>query len=198
MCSSDLYARRMGLPVEKLVMPTNENDEFPVFLATGRYAKVSPSRACISNAMNVGHPSNLARFFELYGGTVDRTGVVHCYPDLGQMRRRIYSVSITDERTRRTIRSVYDRYRVVLEQHGAVGWAGLESYWRETGDTRLAVCLETAHPAKFPDEIKNLLGIEPAEPPSMKGLARREGEAVSMTGNYASFKKYLQSRLKIT
>ena len=74
------YARRMGLPVAKLVMPTNENDEFPVFLDSGRYNKVSPSRACISNAMNVGHPSNLARFFELYGGTVDRAGYVHRYP----------------------------------------------------------------------------------------------------------------------
>jgi len=62
------YARRMGLPVTKLVMPTNENDEFPRFLETGRYEKVSPSRACLSSAMNVGHPSNLARFFELYGG----------------------------------------------------------------------------------------------------------------------------------
>ncbi|MBP1711174.1 MAG: threonine synthase, partial [Deltaproteobacteria bacterium] len=80
------YARRA-----KLIMPTNENDEFPVFLETGKYQKVSPSRACISNAMNVGHPSNLARFFELYGGTVDRSGRIHRYPDLDQMRRRIFS-----------------------------------------------------------------------------------------------------------
>ncbi|MBW2561371.1 MAG: threonine synthase, partial [Deltaproteobacteria bacterium] len=80
------YARRMGLPVEKLVMPTNENDEFPRFLTKGTYEKVSPSLACLSNAMNVGHPSNLARFFELYGGTVDRTGVVHRHPDIDVMR----------------------------------------------------------------------------------------------------------------
>ena len=57
------YARRIGLPVERLVMPTNENDEFPRFLTKGTYEKVSPSLACLSNAMNVGHPSNLARFF---------------------------------------------------------------------------------------------------------------------------------------
>jgi len=62
------YARRMGLPVRMLVMPTNENDEFPNYLRTGVYEKVSPSRACLSNAMNVGHPSNLARFFELVRG----------------------------------------------------------------------------------------------------------------------------------
>ena len=174
------YARRMGLPVAKLVMPTNENDEFPVFLETGNYQKVSPSRACISNAMNVGHPSNLARFFELYGGTVDRAGVVHRKPDLDEMRRHIFSVSISDEQTRRTIKSVYESYHVILEQHGAVGWAGLEAYFKKTGDQKLAICLETAHPAKFPDEIKSLLCIEPELPESMKDLATREGSALAM------------------
>ncbi|MEE9910495.1 MAG: threonine synthase [Deltaproteobacteria bacterium] len=191
------YARRMGMPLAKLVMPTNENDEFPNFLATGTYSKVSPSRACISNAMNVGHPSNLARFFELYGGTVDRVGTVHRYPDLEEMRRRIFSVSVADEQTRRTIKSVYERYHVILEQHGAVGWAGLESYMRETGDSRLAICLETAHPAKFPEEIIDLLGIDPDLPESMKDLARREGSAISMSKDFASFKKYLQTTLKV-
>ena len=191
------YARRMGLPVAKLIMPTNENDEFPVYLETGKYLKVSPSRACISNAMNVGHPSNLARFFDLYGGTVDRTGNVHRYPDLEEMRRRIFSVSISDELTRRTLKSVYDRYRVILEQHGAVGWAGLESYFKKTGDDRLAICLETAHPAKFPDEIKSLLGIDPELPESMKDLARREGSAVDISSDFNSFKVYLKNHLKI-
>ena len=191
------YARRMGMPLAKLIMPTNENDEFPIFLETGKYSKVSPSRSCISNAMNVGHPSNLARFFELYGGTVDRAGVVHRYPDLEEMRRRIFSVSVTDEQTRRTIKSVYDRYHMILEQHGAVGWAGLEAYLQKTGDEKMAICLETAHPAKFPDEIKNLLGIEPEPPESMKGLARREGSAINISKDFALFKKYLQSHLKV-
>jgi threonine synthase len=191
------YARRMGMPVGKLVMPTNDNDEFPIFLATGQYSKVSPSRACISNAMNVGHPSNLARFFELYGGTVDRTGCVHRYPDLEEMRRRIFSVGVTDEQTRRTIKSVYERYHVILEQHGAVGWAGLEAYQKETGDSRLAICLETAHPAKFPEEIKSLLGIDPELPESMKDLAQREGSAINISKDFESFKEYLQRHLKI-
>ena len=191
------YARRMGLPVAQLIMPTNENDEFPIFLTIGKYQKVSPSRACISNAMNVGHPSNLARFFELYGGTVDRAGNVHRNPDLEEMRRRIFSVSVSDEETRRTIKNVYERYRVILEQHGAVGWAGLEAYQKKTGDSKLAICLETAHPAKFPDEIKNLLGIDPELPESMKDLARREGSAMSMSKDFSAFKKYLQNNLKI-
>lgn len=191
------YARRMGLPVAKLVMPTNENDEFPVYLATGKYNKVSPSRACISNAMNVGHPSNLARFFDLYGGTVDRVGKVHRDPDVEEMRRHIFSVSVTDEQTRETIKDVYKRYNVVLEQHGAVGWAGLEEYLKTTPEQKLAICLETAHPAKFPEEIEKLLGLAVPMPESMKNIDRRKGSAVSLTNDYDDFKNYLQKNLKI-
>jgi len=191
------YARRMGLPVAKLIMPTNENDEFPVFLQTGKYKKVSPSRACISNAMNVGHPSNLARFFELYGGTVDRSGNVHRYPDLEKMREHIYSVSISDKHTRQTIKEVYESYKVILEQHGAVGWAGLEAYWKKTADKKLAVCLETAHPAKFPEEIQNLLGLKLDVPESLKDVDSRAGSTVAVTNRYEDFKKYLEKSLKI-
>jgi len=191
------YARRMGLPVAKLVMPTNENDEFPIFMATGKYNKVSPSRACISNAMNVGHPSNLARFFDLYGGTVDRVGKVHRYPDWEEMKRHIFSVSVSDEQTRETIKNVYDLYHVVLEQHGAVGWAGLEEYFKTASDKKLAICLETAHPAKFPEEIQKLLGLNIPVPESMKNLDQREGSAVSINNDYDAFKNYLQKNLKI-
>ncbi|MGA2553304.1 MAG: threonine synthase [Smithella sp.] len=191
------YARRMGLPVAKLVMPTNENDEFPIFLTKGKYKKVSPSRACISNAMNVGHPSNLARFFELYGGTVDRVGQVHRYPDLEEMRRNIFSISVTDEQTRETIKNVYNRYHVVLEQHGAVGWTGLEAYFKKVPDLKLAICLETAHPAKFPEEIQKLLGLTWPLPESMKDIDQRKGSAVSITNDYDDFNNYLQNNLKI-
>ncbi len=187
----------MGLPLAKLVMPTNENDEFPTYMTTGKYNKVSPSRACISNAMNVGHPSNLARFFDLYGGIVDRVGQVHKYPDLEEMRRHIFSVSVTDAQTRETIKSVYKRYKVILEQHGAVGWTGLEEYFKTTPEQKLAICLETAHPAKFPEEIQNLLGLEIPLPDSMKNIDQRKGSAVSIAGDYDGFKKYLQKNLKI-
>jgi len=191
------YARRMGLPVEKLVMPTNENDEFPRFLETGVYRKVSPSRACLSNAMNVGHPSNLARFFDLYGGTVDRTGVVHRTPDLKEMKKNIYSVSISDRETKKTIKRVYDQYRVLLEPHGAVGWRGLEVYLELFGDVPLCISLETAHPAKFPDEIRELLKIDPDLPQSIKDIDERAGEPVFLGTDYADLKAYLQAHLLV-
>ena len=191
------YARRMGLPVKKLVMPTNENDEFPRFLETGVYEKVSPSRACLSNAMNVGNPSNLARFFDLYGGSLDRSGAVHRYPDVEEMRRRIFSVSVSDEETRATIKRIYDEYRVVLEPHGAVGWRGLEAYLARYGEGALCVSLETAHPAKFPDEITDLLGFTTELPESMRGIEKRTGDPVFLSGDYGEFKDFLETHLMI-
>ncbi|MDD5475419.1 MAG: threonine synthase [Syntrophales bacterium] len=191
------YARRMGLPVKMLAMPTNENDEFPRYLKSGRYEAVSPSRACLSNAMNVGHPSNLARFFDIYGGTVDRKGVVHRLPDLEEMRKNIFSVSVSDEATRYTIKAVYDRYGTVLEPHGAVGWRGLEAWIDEFGDFPLCVSLETAHPAKFPDEITELLGIVPEIPESMRGLDQRHGEPVELPSDYVVFRDYLAGTLEV-
>lgn len=190
------YARRMGLPVKALVMPTNENDEFPRFLETGNYEKVSPSRACLSNAMNVGHPSNLARFFDLFGGTVDRNGVVHRYPDREEMKKHIYSVSITDAETKKTIKRVYETYGVLLETHGAVGWRGLEDYLEKRGDFPLCVSLETAHPAKFPNEINELLNIDPELPQNMKDVDAREGEPVFLDADDESFRTYLRKHLR--
>jgi len=190
------YARRMGLPVRKLLMPTNENDEFPRYLKTGRYEKVSPSRACLSNAMNVGHPSNLARFFDLYGGTVDRNGRVHRYPDIEEMRRNIFSSSVSDRQTRETIKRVNEKYGVILEPHGAVGWKGLEDYLGARGDFPLCVSLETAHPAKFPDDIIDLLGITPEIPASLRDLDHRAGRPVELSASYGTFKDYLRDVLR--
>ncbi len=188
------YARRMGLPVEKLVIATNENDEFPRFMESGVYAPLSPSRACLSNAMNVGHPSNLARLFDLYGGTVDRKGVVYKYPDLEEMRRRIFAVSVSDEETRRTIKGVYERFAVVFEPHGAVGWRGLERLSCHD-DSKLCVSLETAHPAKFPEVVvEEAYGLVPDLPQSMKDIDDRTGKApIQMAADYEALKGYLLS-----
>jgi len=187
-----LIALKMGLPVKKFVAATNENDEFPCFMQTGVYEPIRPSKNCISNAMNVGHPSNLARLFSLYGGQMDETGQVARQPDLSAMREEIYAVSISDEETRQTIREAYSQYKVLLEPHGAVGWAGLVRYLDEFGDWSPAVSLETADPAKFPDEIVRLTGVNPSLPPAMASLDEKEENFLKMDGSYASLKNYLK------
>lgn len=186
-----LIAMKMGLPVRKFVVATNENDEFPVFMQTGIYKPIRPSKNCISNAMNVGHPSNLARLFCLYGGQMDETGRVSKQPDLIAMHKDLYAVSITDDVTRQTIKEAYSQYGVLLEPHGAVAWAGLVRYLNECGDWSPCISLETADPAKFPEEIVRLTGINPALPQVMARLDELEEHFEKMKGNYATLKNYL-------
>ena len=102
-----VVARKMGLALKRLVAPVNGNDAFPRFLASGTYGKIEPSRACLSNAMNVGHPSNLARLVAAYGGRMDEAGAIHRQPDLDRMRRDLYSTSVSDARTREAIRAAW-------------------------------------------------------------------------------------------
>ncbi|MEW6746156.1 MAG: threonine synthase [Planctomycetota bacterium] len=192
-----VIARRMGVPIQKLVIATNANDEVPRFLETGRYAKVSPSRVCISNAMNVGHPSNLARLVDAYGGWMDETGAVREAPDMERLRNDLYAVSISDAETRATIRQAHERYKVILEPHGAVGWAGLERYLARPAASGepLAVSVETAHPAKFPEEIQSLIGIDPEVPPSLRGIEERSESYERLPSlDYAVFRDLLLER----
>lgn len=190
-----VLAREMGLPVKKLVVPVNENDEFPKFLATEHYERVEPSRACISNAMNVGHPSNLARLVNVYGGWLDETGCLHKAPDFAAMRRDLFSTPVTDQETRDAIRKAWDDYKLLLEPHGAVGWKGFLDYIAaEPLNGSPAVVVETAHPAKFPDEIERTTGVHPETPPALAALDGMKEDYDSMPAEYVAFKDYLQAR----
>ena len=189
-----MLALRMGLPVKRLVIATNENDEFPRFVSSGAYRPVEPSRNCISSAMNVGHPSNLARLVSLYGGLMDEKGRIGQDPDMQRLRRDIFAVSVTEAETRQAIRSAYEQHRLLLEPHGAVGWAGLQKYLAQEaqGPDPLYVSLETAHPAKFPEEIRAILGFDPLLPPSLQGIEDKEESSLAMANDYAKFKDFLK------
>ena len=191
-----MLAKRMGVPISRLVIATNANDEVPRFFASGRYDKIVPSRTCISNAMNVGHPSNLARLVDAYGGWMDETGALREAPDMAALNRDCYAVSISDDETRATIRAAWSHYRTVLEPHGAVGWAGLERYLASPGAPvdPLAVAIETAHPAKFPEEIQALLGLDPELPPALAGLEGKAEEFGHLTTAYEPFRDLLKAR----
>jgi threonine synthase len=193
-----LLAMNMGLPVSKFVIATNENDEVPVYWQTGNYATINPSRNCISSAMNVGHPSNMARVIALYGGVMDEKGNITTQPDGMQMQNDIYAVSISDQLTKETIQKVYSDYSIILEPHGAAGWAGLQSFYSEfptfAKENQLAVCLETAHPAKFPEQINHMLNIDPDLPESLEGLDKLDESFDKISNNYNQFKEYLISR----
>jgi threonine synthase len=183
-------ARRMGLPVARIILAVNANDEFPRLLQTGNYQPVVPSRACLSNAMNVGNPSNLARYFALYGGVLDKAGTVVRMPDLAAMRANLFSVAISDDETLQTMRDVYHRDAVLLEPHTAVGVAALRRYY-EQQPRRRAVCLATAHPAKYADLIRQELSVDAPYHPGLHAPAARTGAAVAMPNDYHAVKEFL-------
>ena len=187
-----VLAKQMGLPVKKIVAPVNDNDAFPKFLASGVYQKIVPSRNSVSNAMNVGHASNLARLVAVYGGRMDETGKIHQQPDLAAMRRDLFSSSVSDERTRETIREVWNKYELLLEAHGAVAWRGFQDWLAvEPLNDLPAVILETANPAKFPEEIKQTIGFAPDVPPAMTAAIQLPEDFDKMGADYEKFKEYL-------
>ena len=188
--TADFLTMRMGKPVRRILVATNENDEFPAFLETGVYRPIRPSRACLSNAMNVGNPSNMRRLFALYGGRIDRNGLVEHAPDLDALRRHAVGISISDHLTRLTIRQVYETYGILLEPHGAVSWAALCRYLSMRGEETLSIATETAHPAKFPEPLREI-GVEPELPESMKGLDEKVPQFIRLSGDYGDFKEFL-------
>jgi threonine synthase len=187
-----VVAREMGLPVRKIIASVNDNDAFPKFLATGIYEKVVPSRNSLSNAMNVGHPSNLARLVAIYGGQMDETGQIHKQPDLAAMRRDLYSSSVSDERTRKAFLDYWQKYQSLLEPHGAVAWQGFQD-WLQTDSLHgsPAAILETANPAKFPEEIEKAFGWSPDVPPRMAAMIQLPEHYDQMGVDYEKFRAYL-------
>ena len=190
-----LIAKKIGLPVQKFIISTNENNEVPEYLRTGNYEPVNPSKNSISSAMNVGHPSNLARIVALYKGIMDETGHISKIPDILKMREDLFAVSVTDEETKNTIENVYRKYGILLEPHGAVAWEGTKKYSGLDNNTKpgkpLCISLETAHPAKFPEEIRQILNFEPPLPISMDGLEEKPENYFSMDNNYRLLKDFI-------
>ncbi|MHA1793030.1 MAG: threonine synthase, partial [Promethearchaeota archaeon] len=137
--------------------------------------------------------SNLARIVDLYGGIMDHEGNISKPPDMEKLRRDIYSISINDMETRKIILEVHEKFKYILEPHGAVGWGGLVNYLGSiSGKTTLpCISIETADPAKFPDLIKEVLEIDPTMPESLKLMQEKKEEYILMENNYETFKSYL-------
>ena len=133
--TAGLIAKRMGLPVTRFIAACNANDVVPQYLKTGRF-EPKPSKKTMSNAMDVGNPSNFARMRELYDSSKT-------------MRQDIWSRSFSDAETEAAMKEVQEKYHYILEPHGAVGYLGAQAFLKENPSDVSAIILETAHPAKF-------------------------------------------------
>lgn len=179
-----VLAKHMGLPIDKILCGVNENVTFPHFLDTEKYV-IEPTKKSPSSAMMVSHPSNVARLFDLYGGhifdartngKITEAGIVDVLPDMNALKKTIFSKSISNAAHYETIASVYSKYGIVIEPHGAVGWNMLESF--NPDHSVLSFVYETADPIKFAQDVIQSTGVIPVLPPHVAAQSTK-AEVVS-------------------
>lgn len=176
--TAGLLAMKLGLPVAHFVAATNRNNVVPAFLESGSYAP-RPSIATISNAMDVGAPSNFVRLLELFDGS---------WKDI---RQHLSGFSFSDGETRAAIREVHASCGYPIDPHGAVGWLAAKA-WRAQHPEATTITLETAHPSKFPDVMNEELGPDAVPiPERLAVLADQPKVAIEMSSNADQLKEWL-------
>ncbi|HEY0679643.1 MAG TPA: threonine synthase [Chitinophagaceae bacterium] len=172
-----LLAYTSGLSAAHFIAACNQNDVVPLYFQTSRY-EPKPSVSTLSNAMDVGDPSNFIRILELFQF------------DFNKLSNLITSYSISDEETRSVIREVYATLNYLPDPHGAVAFASLKKYQKDHPGTK-GIFLETAHPLKFNNVVEPLTGKEISMPASIAGLLKEEKVSVQMEADYNELKNYL-------
>ena len=173
-----LMAQKMGLPIHHFVASVNANDTFINFLQTGTF-QPKASVPTLSNAMDVGNPSNFARIFELFGLKADA------------VREKVTGYSFDDIVTRDTIRSIYNHAGYILDPHGAVGYLGLMKYLKTQNEALSGIFLHTAHPAKFIDSYDSDLKSKIEIPKALSDLIPKKKVSIQMKNSFDDFKAYL-------
>ena len=170
-----IMAQKLGLPIKHFVASTNINDTVPNYLVNGVY-KPKPSKATISNAMDVGNPSNFIRIQELFNNDIDA------------LKSAFSSYSFTDDETRATMKKIYNNSSYVADPHGAVGYLGLKKHGLK--ENEFGVFLETAHPVKFKDVVEETLPVKVEIPEQIKKVINNTKVAIKAS-TYQDLKDYL-------
>lgn len=178
--TAGLMAKRMGLPVSRFIAATNVNDVVPEYLESGAF-RPRASRQTLSNAMDVGNPSNFPRVLEL------------CEHDLAEMRKDIWGRGYGDAETEHAIRSVFQSYGYFLDPHSAVGYLGLETYRQARDHTCTGVVLATAHPAKFSEVVERAAGRPVVMPERLAQCLGKQKCSVLLPNRFSELKNYLLS-----
>lgn len=176
--TAGLFAKKMGLPVHHFVASTNENNVVPKFLETGNY-EAKPSKQTISNAMDVGNPSNFERMRNLFNN------------DVSEFKKDIESYSFSDEETKNAMREVRKEFGYTLDPHGAVAYLGLEKYSEKSNDDFAGVLLETAHPAKFVEVVEDVLKEKIIIPEKLEAFDKKEKKSLEFPVDFEAVKNYL-------
>jgi threonine synthase len=174
-----MVAARLGLPIDHFIASTNINDTVLQFLETGIY-QPKPSKQTISNAMDVGNPSNFIRIQKLMNN------------DTHRLKSVFSSFSYTDRETKKAIKLIYKNSGYIADPHGAVGYLGLKEYMKST-DKCTGVFLETAHPIKFRDVVESVIGKKLPIPGQIKSVLDKEEVSIPIN-SYEGLKSYLISK----
>lgn len=179
--TAGLFAAEMGLPVHHFIAATNINDVIPEYLETAIY-RPRPSIRTISNAMDVGDPSNFSRMHALFeNGHED-------------MARWISGYRFTDDETKWAIGEVNYQYGYIFDPHGAVGYLAAEEWRKENPGEYDVVILETAHPAKFNDVVNPLVKEESPLPERLEACLKKKSHSIKLPKEYDGFKQFLLER----
>ena len=177
--TAGLFSKELGLPVDKFIAATNANNIFPKYIQTGIY-EAKPSVKTLSNAMDVGNPSNFARIKALYNNNFEK------------IKNIIYSESFSDALTVQAIEEVYKKYNYIIDPHGAVGYLALKSYTEKNNYKHSnRIVLETAHPAKFSDIVNPIIGKEIELPKQLTECLKKQKHSVKISKEYEELKNYL-------
>lgn len=170
-----MMAFASGLPVTHFIAACNANDVVTNYLATEKY-EPKTAVATLSNAMDVGNPSNFVRIQQIFNN------------NFSSLKNKLSSISVSDEITKQTIAEVYKKYNYTLDPHGAVAYNALE----QNGST--GYILETAHPVKFPDVVEEMTGKKVAVPDSVAYLFNKQKQSILLPKDYDSFKEWLMNK----
>lgn len=170
-----MMAKKLGLPIHQFIAATNINDVVPKYLKTGSY-NPEPSHQTISNAMDVGDPSNFIRIQKIYNNTIE------------SLKKDLRSYSFTDDETRAAMLHIYKNSNYIADPHGAVGYLGLKK--ESLPDDSYGIFLETAHPVKFLDVVQPVIGKTLEYPSQIKAVITKEKEALFIK-KYDDLKSFL-------
>ncbi len=173
--TAGLMAQLMGIPIHQFVAATNVNDVVPSYLQEGVFT-ARPSVKTISNAMDVGNPSNFERMLFLF-------------KNVEAMRQHLQAYSFSDEQTEEVMKSVFQHCNYLLDPHGAVGYLGLKKYLQQNPPPAIGVFLETAHPAKFAETVKKRLRNKLVIPERLQAFEDKKEQFLSCENNYSQIKK---------
>jgi len=172
-----ILAMQSGLPVKHFIAACNVNDILSDYLQT-QELKPKQAIATLSNAMDVGNPSNFVRILEIFN---------HQFPEL---KSKLSSYSINDDETIATIKEVYDKHNYLLDPHGAVGYLALKRYLADHPGEN-GIFLETAHPVKFPGAVEKITGKTIEAPDSVQAIMRSEKKSILIEAGYEALKDFL-------